>query len=135
VVLTNGTWEQLDAYIRKDDCLERSRGGIAPRNCSRSPWSHTLDLHVAQDIPVFGTNLQLTFDVLNVMNLIDEDSGLLQYANFNAITPVEYQGTSDDGKPIYRLFGVVTDPDDNVRYDTHNINSRWRAKLGVRLTF
>jgi len=135
VVIINGTFDQLDAYIKSDDCLDSNRGRIAPRNCSTAPWSHTLDLHVAQDIPVFGTNLQLTFDLLNLMNLLDEDSGVLRYANFNAVTIAQYRGLSDDGKPTYLLFSTVTDPDDNPRFTTHPIQSRWRAKFGVRLTF
>lgn len=135
VVLIGGTWEQLDAYIKSDDCLDSNRGGIAPRNCSDAPWSHSLDLRIAQDVPVFGTNVQVSLDVLNLVNLFDEDSGLLRYANFNAVTPARYEGTTEDGKPIYRLFNGVTDPEDNPRFNTHNVRSRWRAKLGVRLTF
>ena len=135
VVIVNGTFEDLDAYLRADECLDKNRGRIAPRNCSRAPWSHTLDLHLAQDVPVFGTNLQFTFDVLNLLNLLDEDSGVVRYANFNAVTPVQYQGVDAQGRPRYLLFSTVTDPENNPRFTTHPIQSRWRAKFGVRLTF
>lgn len=135
VVLTSGTWEQLDAFISSDECLDENRGSIAPRNCSRAPWSHTLDLRIAQAIPVFGTNVDLTLDVVNLVNLFDEDSGVVRYAGFNAVTAARYQGVTDDGKPIYQLFRAVTDPEGTGRFTTSSLRSRWRAKLGVRVTF
>ena len=135
VVITNGTWEQLDSFISSHDCLDENRGGIAPRNCDEAPWSHTLDLHVDQRIPIRGTDLSLTFDIANLVNLIDEDSGVVRYIGFNAIAPVEYQGMTADGKPIYELFSQVRNPDANPLFSTHTVNSRWRAKLGVRWSF
>jgi hypothetical protein len=69
------------------------------------------------------------------LNLIDEDSGLLRYVNFGTVAPVEYQGMTADGKPIYELFSEVRNPEDNPIFETHNVRSRWQAKLGVRWSF
>lgn len=135
VIITNGTWEQLDAYIAADSCLDSHRGSIAPRNCSTSPWTHSLDVRVAQDLPIRGVDVQLTFDLFNLANLLDEDSGVVQYAGFDAVAPVDFIGTSDEGLPIYELNSVVSDPDNNSIFQTHNVNSRWRAKLGLRVSF
>lgn len=135
VVITRGTWAQLDEFISSNECLNDNRGRIAPRNCGNAPWNHTLDLHIDQQIPLRGTNFSVTLDIVNLANLIDEDSGLLRYVNFGAVTPVEYQGMTDDGKPIYELFRVVTDPEKNSIFETHNVRSRWRGKLGVRWSF
>jgi hypothetical protein len=136
VIITGGTWEQLDAFISQDECLDSHRGGIAPRNCSRAPWTHSLDLHVAQAIPIRNSHVELTFDILNVMNLIDEDSGNFRFVNFSTVEPVSYAGFDPaTGKPIYGLQRIVTDPGNNDRFTYHNINSRWRAKLGVRWSF
>jgi hypothetical protein len=91
---------------------------------------------VAQEIPISSTNLELTLDVLNVMNLFDDDSGVFRYANFEAISPVAYIGTdAATGKPIYSLNSVVRTPQTVNRFNFHNVNSRWRAKLGVRWSF
>lgn len=135
VVVVGGTFEQLDAFISSDDCLNSHRGQIAPRNCARAPWSHSFDLRIAQDIPIRNTNLQLTLDLLNLANLIDENDGVLRFANFNAISPVDFDGFDAQGRPIYDLDPIVTNPEGNDKFDTHNIRSRWRAKLGVRWTF
>ncbi|MDX1501463.1 MAG: TonB-dependent receptor [Thermoanaerobaculia bacterium] len=137
VVTTRGSYEQLDAYIQSQECLRSRRGQIAPRNCANAPWIHQFDIRIAQDIPIgkSGRHFQLTFDLLNATNLLDEDSGVLRYVQFGTVTPVEYVGLTDDGKPIYELQRIVTDPDNNSQFETHNIRSRWRAKLGVRFTF
>jgi hypothetical protein len=135
VVISNGSWEQLDAFIRSEPCLDANRGGIAPRNCATSPWSHSLDLQVLQDIPLPGrSRLQLSAAIENFVNLFDEDSGVVEYVNFSTLAPVSYAGTTAEGLPIYGLNAVITNP--NVsKYVTSNILSRWRAKLGVRWSF
>jgi hypothetical protein len=135
VVLTNGTWAQLDAFINSEECLNSNRGGIVPRNDCDAPWYETLDVHIAQTIPIKGTHLQLTFDLLNLMNLLDRNAGSLSYVNFNTLSPVNYEGVSADGKPIYSLDRVITDPDNNNKYAYHSLQSRWRAKWGIRWTF
>ncbi len=135
VVINTGTWEELNAFIEADECLRNHRGTVAPRNCAQAPTHHTLDVHIAQKIPVRGLDLHITWDIINLMNLLDEDSGTLRYVNFNSQTLVEVDGLTDDGRPIYNLFREVRDPDNNSIFDLHGINSRWRTKFGVRLSF
>jgi len=147
VVITNGTWQQLDAFISSHPVLDRHRGGLVPRNADNAPWNHTLDVHLAQDIPIRGeTKLQVTLDILNFINLLDSDSGALRFVRFNSIEPWELEGICgdpqfnnracvpgvDDGKPAISLRGPATG---GSLFQTHNINSRWRARVGLRLTF
>ena len=49
VVVTNGTPQQLEAFIANDDGLSAHRGQIVPRNASRLPWTNTLDFRVARE--------------------------------------------------------------------------------------
>ena len=135
VEITNGTWAELDAFISSEECLNSNRGGIVKRNDCDAPWIHTLDIHLAQDIPIKNTHIQVTFDILNFMNLLDSESGSVSYANFNTLTPISYDGINDAGKPIYELDRVITDPDNNNKYDFHSLQSRWRMKWGIRWTF
>ena len=134
VILTNGTWEQLDAYISSDAGLDAHRGQIVPRGASQAPWNHTLDLHVAQEIPIKSSSLQVTFDVLNLMNLLDEDSGVFQFANFNNLAPAIFNGVdAATGRPIYTLTSTAFNPDS--KFQIHNVRSRWKIKLGLRWSF
>lgn len=133
VVITNGTWEQLDAFISANPVLDAARGGLTQRNSDRAPWSHTLDLHIAQHIPVGRGHLEVTFDILNIGNLIDDDSGLVRFVNFNSQEVWELEGFTAGGTPIISLANITRGRDE--LFEIHNVNSRWRAKLGVRYSF
>ena len=76
VVVTNGTPQQLEAYIAGDDGLSAHRGQIVPRNASRLPWTNTARLpRRRRTCPSARRKLELTMDVLNVLNLIDSEKG------------------------------------------------------------
>ena len=133
VEVTNGTWAELDAFISANGVLDAARGGLTARNADQAPWTHSLDVHVAQEIPVGKGHLELTFDLINLGNLLDDDSGLVRYADFNAVTPWELEGFTSDGRPRLSLRNVVTGTED--LYRVHNVNSRWRGKIGIRYSF
>ncbi|HVS66841.1 MAG TPA: carboxypeptidase regulatory-like domain-containing protein [Thermoanaerobaculia bacterium] len=133
VVVRNGTFAELDAFIRDNPCLEANRGGIAPRNCGDAPWSHTLDVRVAQDIPLPRTSLQVTLDIENFVNLFDSDAGALRYVTFNTTSPVSFRGFDDQGRIVYDLESEITGSGGTL--ETSNIKSRYRLKLGVRWSF
>jgi hypothetical protein len=135
-ILVGGTAAQLESFINSDGCLSSHRGEIMKRNVCTSPWNSTVDLHIAQDLPIKSTNLQLTLDVLNLMNLFDSEAGTLQYVPFGTVSPYRWlSNDADTGKPVVLLFSQVTNPEDNPIFQTHNERSRWRAKLGIRWTF
>ena len=134
VIITNGTWEDLNAYISIDNGLDNARGSIVERNASRAPWVHQWDVKFAQDIPIKNQKIQITLDILNFWNLFDDESGLVRYVPFSEVSPVTFRGVdAATGKPIYELGSVVFNPDQRFVFD--DLRSRWQAKLGVRWTF
>jgi hypothetical protein len=135
VVITNGTWDQLNSYIQMYG-LDKYSGKIAPRNSLNQPYVTQTDLSIRQNIPVPGkSSLQVLFDVYNFWNLIDSDSGWVRYVPFGTVQPVTFEGVSDDGKPIYTLRSVVLDPEENSIFSVDSLRSRWKARLGVRWSF
>ena len=57
---------------------------IIPRNACRAPWTNTLDGRFGVQLPYKRFKTEITLDVLNLINLIDSDKGLiLQYSSFN----------------------------------------------------
>jgi hypothetical protein len=135
VVITNGTWAQLEDYLERTG-LAGYKGQVTPRNPYTSPWITQTDLAIRQNIPIPGSSsLQVSLDIFNFWNLIDDESGHVQYVPFGTLQPITYEGVTDDGRPIYELNSMVTDPDDNPIYETDNIRSRWRMRLGVRWSF
>jgi hypothetical protein len=131
VEITNGTWDDFDAYIESDEGLRDARGSIVERNASRAPWIHVMDLAYAIKVPFGRYEPEFTLDIYNFGNLIDSDYGVVEYANFGAVSPVRYDGLNAEGKPIYRLN--FTDPD--RRFTIDDLRSRWQAKLGLRFSF
>ena len=135
VVIQGGTWEQLDAFITSSG-LDKYRGQIAPRNASRGPWRHELDLRVGQNIPVGYGNLEATLEIANLTNLFDSDAGHIRYVPFGNVQAVRYAGDQPDtGLPIYQLRFAVSNPEEYPIFEIDQVRSRWRAKIGLRWSF
>ncbi|MEA3420861.1 MAG: TonB-dependent receptor, partial [Acidobacteriota bacterium] len=76
IILVSGTWAELNAYIKGDPVLDSHRGQILPRNASRDPWFHRVDIKIAQQIPIPGlkdNKLFITFDIENFLNLVNKE--------------------------------------------------------------
>ena len=134
VELQGGTWDEFTAYLDKYG-LSKYMGKVVPRNATNQPWVTQTDLAIRQNIPVPGkSSLQVSLDIFNFWNLIDDESGLVRYVNYGNVTPLRYMGQNDDDLPIYQLWDLVTNPDEDIFY-FNDLKSRWRMRLGVRWTF
>ena len=127
----NAAWALFNQYIEEDPGLSKYRGQIVPRNSSREPWSHSLDARLAQDIPIPGLKdhrLQVTLDVLNVLNLLNKDWGKQYYVSNQNDTP-------------WTLYGIDASGRQKVNYSKRshhsvsNLASRWQMQLGLRYSF
>ena len=111
VVVRNGTPAQLEAFIANDPGLAANRGRIVPRNASRSPWTDTLDFRAAVNVPWGRRKVELTLDMLNLINLIDSDKGRFTFTSNQNIAPIQYGGIdAATGKPIYNI-ATIASPD------------------------
>ena len=134
VIIRNGTWEQLDAFIADDAALRDHRGGIVPRNSGRAPWTDQIDLKLLFKIPTAGrVNLELTADVLNVMNMIDSSKGVVDIATFNDLNPIRFAVDTATGKYVYDL-ATINGPTYR-KFDRDDLRSRWLAQFGVRIRY
>jgi hypothetical protein len=128
-------WELFDDYLQRAG-IANYKGQVVPRNVSSQPWVTQTDLAVRQNIGLPGRHsLQISLDIFNFWNLIDDESGLVRYIAFGTVSPVVYEGVNDDGNPIYELRNVVTDPENTDIYTYNDLRSRWRARLGIRWSF
>lgn len=134
VVVRGGTPQQLEDFIANDNGLSEHRGEIVPRNASRLPWTNTLDFRVAANVPWGRRKLELTMDVLNVLNLIDSEKGVVRFLANQNTAPIRYEGIdAASGKPIYNI-ATLTAPT-FTKFITDDLRSRWQAQLGVRVRF
>ena len=133
-------WDALNAFIEQDPYLSQHRGEIAERHGAVNPWYNNVDLRIMQDI-AFGEavrhNFQVSFDILNVGNLISSDWGVRKVASSAATSPLRL-ATDAGGVPQFDANGApvlqFTGPAQTY-IDDPNINSRWRAQLGLRYFF
>lgn len=133
VIFQGITYDQFRRYLSWHGV--GGSGRIVGRNESHMPWTHRFDVHYGLELPFSRFSAEVTLDVLNVGNLIDSDSGVVKYVNFNTVFPIEASVDSATGKLIYREnFGdSITDPDST--FTTADLASRWQARLGLKVRF
>lgn len=142
-------WTDLDALISGDKYLNSRRGQYAERNGLRTPWVHDLDMKLMHEFRLSKTdktkNLQISFDIFNVLNLLNNDWGhvtfvtnvnnytvnLLTFAkDANGISPAK---PSSGYLPTF-TFNKPTGLDGHY-YTVDPINSRWQGQLGIKYNF
>ncbi|NQV16858.1 TonB-dependent receptor [bacterium] len=127
-------WADLNAFIEQDEYLKDNRGKIADRFSSSNPWFTNIDLRVAHDINMGlmgkARTLQISLDVLNVMNLVNNSWGVRQMASPQATSPLALTGWDTDGEPIFDFTG----PEETL-VNSLDEASRWRMQMGAKLTF
>jgi len=135
-VTADEQWELLDKFIEDDDYLSGKRGQYAEKNGSRTPFTHQFDLRIAQDIGAnvggFGNKLQVSLDIFNVGNLINNSWGVV-YGNPFAYRILDFQGYDADGTTP--TFTFEEDRLGNDRFSISDRVSRWRGRIGIRYTF
>lgn len=135
IVLTSDNWDELNAWIESDPGLRNYRGQIVPRNTSREPWNSLLDLRIAQDVKIGSSKLQISLDIQNFGNMIDEDSGHYRRVRFNNLSLLRIRGVEDDGRQRLEFDPDYDEDGDLIKAETIDTLSRWYAKLGARWSF
>ncbi len=127
-------YSTLEAYLSQAG-IDGTAGRILDRNESNEPWAHLLDFHYGLELPIKILSTELTFDVLNVMNLIDSDKGVTRFVANQSATPVRFAGIDTaTGKPIYQE-AALNSLRPGAQFSTADIRSRWQAKIGLRVSF
>jgi hypothetical protein len=134
------TWNLFNAFISSDPGLNAARGSIVPRNASRYPWSHSLDARLAQDIPLPGlkdNKLQITLDIVNVLNLLNKDWGMSYYVSNQNDANWTFKGydTATGKEKIFYTNRTSIKEGVPANIKISDLGSRWGAQLGLRYTF
>ena len=137
VQFINGTFADFQQFIASEACLSEYVGQIHERNACRSPWQNTFDFRVNVGLPFSRIKAEITWDLLNVLNLTGSDNGLVEWANFNQLTVIRPTFASN-GQPIYNLSGLfrrgeLQTPEQLMVRD--DLRSRWQMQLGARIRF
>lgn len=148
-VVTMTAADQANAfwnYVNNNEYLSSKKGTYAGRFGEVRPWLHRFDMKLLQDIFTnFGSErkytLQLSLDVLNAGNLLNDSWGTYTYnplASFDNVRPLSVVSRgSATSAPTFRLN--ATSLDDFAKKTTLSnsisTSSTWGALLGIRLIF
>jgi Carboxypeptidase regulatory-like domain len=129
-------------FIAQDNYLSKHQGQIAERNGTRQPWYHRLDMKLTQDIfsKVKGHRhtLQLTADILNFPNLINNSWGIRQFFVVN--NPLRFVNYTN-GQPNFTLATYVPPGTttavliDRTYIHNNSLSSTYSIQLGLRYIF
>jgi hypothetical protein len=139
---THTAYADLMAFIDADPYLKDNKGKIAERSGPREPWAHSVDMRLSQMIPIIEHhNIEITLDILNVLNLLNGDwgwirnTGVNQTVNLYTFKGLETTAGADLGKPKYQFTGLKVTDGKADPFQPDNILSRWQMQFGVRYTF
>jgi hypothetical protein len=141
--------QDLDAFINGDKYLSKRRGEYAERNGLHTPWNHQLDMKIMHEFKLSKTNkyqsLQVSLDVFNVMNLLNNAWGHITFvtnANNYTVNMFAFATDQNNVKPAAPASGYIPTFNfikptglDNHYYTVDPINSRWQGQLGVKFNF
>lgn len=135
VVLATAAQQAADfeAFINGDKYLSGRRGQYTERNGRSTPWEHVIDARIAQDfyVNVKGKkhDLQVTFDIFNLTNLLNKDWGR-QYT------------ISNQAYTLLTAVNRTSGPNAGTGYNFTNrvpwsatFASRWQGQIGIRYSF
>jgi hypothetical protein len=132
--------------VDSNEYLSSRRGQYTERNADRAPLEHIIDLRIAQEVfaNIGGrrNTVELTLDIFNFTNLLNDDWGRRYSVGFNTVPLVRFEGFRDaeagDLTPIYSFDFDEASLDefwDDQVLDFGNYGSRWLMQFGVRYTF
>src|SRR5690554_6933391 len=128
----------LDAFIADND-LEEFRGKYVPRNQFLMPWLNRFDVRVLQDIFTdIGSRrntLQLSVDVINFGNLLNNEWGVQQNLNGAQNLLSTTSATPASGVPSLNLNRISGEFPVTTFQNASNFNTTWSMQVGVRYIF
>jgi hypothetical protein len=120
-------------FVNSNDYLSSRKGNFTERNGGRTPWSTTLDAKITQSIKVGKKQLQITADIFNLTNMLNNNWGDMYFISntFNSTSSVGLTRTnSGTADPLFTFKKPTTKP-----YSVDNLNSKWQIQLGLRYNF
>ena len=132
----------FDAFVSSIPALNDARGGYVKRNSGLLPWRNRVDLKIMVDIN-FKVNagrthtIQLSFDVINVGNLINSKWGISQELDYGSFYNYGLLKVADNKTNVPKFNmnvangQLATTPFRN----SNSVYSTWAAQFGVRYIF
>jgi len=126
------------SIVEANKALRDAKGGVVKRNSAFSPFVNSFDVRFSQEVPGFTAQHkgQVTFDILNIGNLINNRWGRINEIGFSSAggqrrTFVNYAGLDPSGKYIYQVNPTVDD------YTLRQVKgeSQWAMQITAKYEF
>jgi hypothetical protein len=131
-------WADFQSFVLKNPYLKNHIGQNTERNGDRLPFENHFDLRIAQDINIIKSHkLQITFDVLNVGNLLNKDWGWSYNYGYSNYSGNLLTVQSNTNKPTFN-FDITKMNLINGTYRAYSVSdfmSRWNSVLGLHYSF
>jgi hypothetical protein len=131
--LSAAQFATLDNFINNEACLRNNRGHILPRNSCRNPWQNIMSARISKTFgTLHGQSIELTADMLNVLNFLNSSWGLIKVTGVNEETNLIRLTGYDvvNGRGIYALNLPIKN-----QVTLNSLGSRWVFQLGARYAF
>lgn len=124
--------------VNSNKQLANSKGSVVSRNSSYSPFVNSFDLRISQEVPGLfsGHKGKISFDILNVGNLLNKNWGRINEIGFNSSggnrrSFVNFAGLDAQGRYVYRVDNAVTD------YTNRQVKgeSQWALQITAKYEF
>lgn len=139
--------EQADAFwafINQDDYLKNRKGKYAQAYGAKMPWLNRVDIKIAQDFKVrigeTTNTLQISLDILNVGNLINNSWGVTRTTAPSNYGKILSRNSVVNNVPVYTM-SYLKDNDEKAYLINHsfdkyyNSSNCWQLQIGVRYLF
>lgn len=130
--------QQFWAFVNQDKYLSTHKGQYAGAYAASAPWFHTFDLRIAQDIAVrLGKTLhrlQISADIMNIGNLLNQNWGIPQTLDCNSgqiLECVNLDEVSSTVAPIYKFSGNS----DHTYTHSGSFYNCWQIQFGIKYLF
>ena len=139
----------MNQFISGDKYLNTRRGQYAERNALHTPWNSELDMKLMHEFKLSQTNksktLQVSLDVFNVLNLLNNNWGHINFVtnvNNYTVNMLTFVNDASGKKPGAPSTGYVPSFNFNKPngingqyYTVDPINSRFQGQLGIKYNF
>ena len=135
VIFRGGATEEAAfwAIVDANPGLASAKGGLVGRNNNYAPWVNNFDMRLSQELPGFMKDhkVSLTFDILNLGNLLNKKWGRIDEVAFPSNRSfVNYNGLDPSGKYVYSLGSM-----EDYRTLQNGGESQWAVQLTLRYAF
>ena len=133
-ILTSNNWDEFNSFINEFDKLSENRGKVMEKNSLTQPWRNQFDMRFVQDIPIVGTQkVQITLDIINVLNLLNSDWGKVEYIPNGNYELLQFEGYDKTTGAVRASFDGKKKASE--MYSVNDLASRWQLQLGLRYSF